>query len=389
MTGLWAIAAVAMGLGLSGALAVALFRKGRSETAARAYLLGVNYVLSGDPDAAIAELSRAAELTPQTLETYFALGALFRRKGDVERALRLHQNMLLRQNLPPQARRRAQLAVATDFRRAGLTGRAVEVLERLLAEAPDHVDGRLALRRLYEELGAFEKAAALQAPWVEADRPGARAVLAHHLAALSRSAPDPSDAVALAERGVALWPESADALLARGEASLRGGDRDVAAQSFRRAFELEPELAPRHLDTFVEGVGVEAAEVDLNRWAAREDGKGAPFVLAAARCRKRTGDLVGAIDRLKGVLEERPRFREARTELGSLLLQLDRSDELRADYAEILGTWGQAPLEFICSACTQKIPEHRFRCPACGEWDTIVREEGGRTSPGPPVSPRI
>jgi lipopolysaccharide biosynthesis regulator YciM len=111
------------------ALLTTLSRKGRSEDEARAYLAGVTYVLSDDPDAAIAELSKAAQLNSQTLETYFALGTLFRRKGELDRAIRLHTNMLLRPGLSPEVKRRAQLALAVDYKRSGLRDQAAETLE--------------------------------------------------------------------------------------------------------------------------------------------------------------------------------------------------------------------------------------------------------------------
>src|SRR5215471_19644134 len=113
------------------ALVAVLSRKGRTENEARAYLAGFTYVLSDDPDAAIAELSKVAQLNTQTLETYFALGALFRRKGDLERAIRLHRNMLLRSGLNPDVRRRAQLALALDYKRSRLQDQAAEILEKI------------------------------------------------------------------------------------------------------------------------------------------------------------------------------------------------------------------------------------------------------------------
>lgn len=361
---------------LVGALVVALLRKGRSETEARAYLLGVNYVLSDDPDAAIEELSRVAQLGPQTLETYFALGALFRRKGDVDRALRLHQNMLLRPNLPPEVRRRAQLAVATDFRRAGLTGRAVETLKKLLSEAPDHREAAAALRRLYEETGDWEEAAALQARWAELDGEAGNAILAHHLAALSRTRGKeaPAEAQALADRACALSPRSADALLAQAEARLAAGDRAAASDAARQAFALEPELVLRQLEVLVAALGLEEAEQALGQWAEAAGPEGAPYALAAALCQKRRGNLEGAVDRLQRLVDASPRFREARTALGAMLLELDRSDELRADYAEMLGSWGKPPLGFVCRQCGQSLVEHSFRCPQCGAWDAVARE---------------
>src|SRR4051812_40960303 len=116
-------------LGALLALLAVMSRKGRTEDEARAYLAGFRYVLSDDPDAAIAELSRAAQLNRQTLETYFALGALFRRKGELDRAIRLHCNILLRPGLSSDVKSRAQLALALDYKRSGLNDKAAETLK--------------------------------------------------------------------------------------------------------------------------------------------------------------------------------------------------------------------------------------------------------------------
>src|SRR5207249_4388902 len=120
------------------AMLVLLSRKGRSENLSRAYLAGFTYVLSDDPDAAIAELSKAAQLDQKTLETYFALGALFRRKGELDRAIRLHCNILLRPGLAPDVKRRARLQLALDYKKSGLRAQAGETFEKLLADEPDN-----------------------------------------------------------------------------------------------------------------------------------------------------------------------------------------------------------------------------------------------------------
>src|SRR5258707_2554428 len=120
------------------ALVAVLSRKGRTEDQARAYLAGFTYVLSDDPDAAIAELSKAAQINTQTVETYFALGALFRRKGELERAIRLHSNLLLRPGLTQEVKRRAQLGAPLGFKRSRLVDKAAEAFEGPLAVRPLH-----------------------------------------------------------------------------------------------------------------------------------------------------------------------------------------------------------------------------------------------------------
>jgi lipopolysaccharide biosynthesis regulator YciM len=357
------------------ALLTTLSRKGRSEDEARAYLAGVTYVLSDDPDAAIAELSKAAQLNSQTLETYFALGTLFRRKGELDRAIRLHTNMLLRPGLSPEVKRRAQLALAVDYKRSGLRDQAAETLEKLLTEEPDHREALLRFRQLCEETGDYAQAIALQARLVKLEGAG-EDVLAHLLSAMARKvlAERPAEAEELAARAIQLGAESADAQLALGEARLAQGRRAEAAGPLQRALELEPELAPRAVALLAAALPDDGALAE--QILARGD-RGAPFELALAHYYKAHGARDRAISLLRRVLERQPRFWEARKELGGLLLAQGRSEELRADYEQILGTLGQPATAFVCGTCAQKLPEHVFRCPACEAWDAVKRETEG------------
>jgi lipopolysaccharide biosynthesis regulator YciM len=361
------------------ALLTTLSRKGRSEDEARAYLAGVTYVLSDDPDAAIAELSKAAQLNSETLETYFALGTLFRRKGELDRAIRLHTNMLLRPGLSPEVKRRAQLALAVDYKRSGLRDQAAETLEKLLTEEPDHREALLRSRQLHEETGDYAQAIALQARLVKLEGAG-EDVLAHLLSAMARKvlAERPAEAEELAARAIQLRAESADAQLALGEARLAQGRKAEAAGPLQRALALEPELAPRAVGLLAAALPDDGALERLlaEQILARGD-HGAPFELALAHYYKSHGAQDRAIALLRRVLERHPRFWEARKELGGLLLAQGRSEELRADYEQILGTLGQPATAFVCSACAQKLPEHVFRCPSCEAWDAVKRETEG------------
>ncbi len=359
------------------ALLTVLSRKGRTEDEARAYLAGFTYVLSDDPDAAIAELSKAAQLNTQTLETYFALGALFRRKGELDRAIRLHRNILLRPGLGADVRRRAQLALALDYQRSGLRDTAAEAFEKLLAEEPDHREALLRYRQVLEESRDWERAADLQTRLLRLERTG-QPVLAHLLAEWSRMllGQAPEEAEAVSERAVRLVPDSADAQLALGEARIALGRGTAAALPLRTAVELEPELAPRtiHLLSLV-FTDRQELERFLRGQIALGGQRAASFELALALLHKEYGSAEMALEHLRRLVERKPHFWEARKELGALLLSQDRSEELRADYRDILATLGKPAFGFACAACRQKLPEHAFRCPSCAEWDTVRREE--------------
>ena len=110
-----------------------------------AYFRGLNYLLNEEPDKAIDVFVQLLEVDSETVETHLALGSLFRRRGEVERAIRIHQNLIARPALDEEQRANALLELGMDYMRAGLYDRA-ENLFLELKEMNQHV--RKALQNL-------------------------------------------------------------------------------------------------------------------------------------------------------------------------------------------------------------------------------------------------
>src|SRR5512145_843208 len=110
----------------------------------KAYFRGLNFLLNEQQDQAIDAFIEAVQHDPDTSELHFALGNLFRRRGEFERAVRVHQHLLRRSDLSAADRQRAQHALAQDFMKAGLLDRAEEAY-RALQGTPFDTDARLAL----------------------------------------------------------------------------------------------------------------------------------------------------------------------------------------------------------------------------------------------------
>lgn len=106
---------------------------GISFTMRRDYFKGLNYLINEQPDKAVDVFIRLLEVDSDTVETHLALGSLFRRRGEVERAIRIHQNIIARPSLAPQHRQQALLELGQDYLRAGVLDRA----ERLFLELVD------------------------------------------------------------------------------------------------------------------------------------------------------------------------------------------------------------------------------------------------------------
>jgi lipopolysaccharide biosynthesis regulator YciM len=127
----------------------------------RNYFRGINHLLNEQPDKAIEVFTQMLEVNTETVETHLALGSLFRRRGEVERAIRIHQNLIARPTLDKAQRAQALCELAQDYHKAGLLDRA-ENLFLELTEIPAHIEQALrSLMHIYEQEKDWDKAIAV------------------------------------------------------------------------------------------------------------------------------------------------------------------------------------------------------------------------------------
>ena len=121
------------------------------------YFKGLNFLLNEQPDKAIEAFIEVVKVDPQTIELHFALGSLFRRRGEVERAIRMHQNLVERADLEEEQRLNALFELAQDYLKAGLLDRAEELFVKL--ENTAHAEPALkCLLEIYEQEKDWQKA---------------------------------------------------------------------------------------------------------------------------------------------------------------------------------------------------------------------------------------
>lgn len=135
------------------------FRQMLSETRSlpNSYFKGLNFLLNEEPDRAIDAFVEVAKLDPETTELHFALGSLFRRRGEMERAIRVHQSLLSRSDLPQSDREAAQHELAQDFLKAGMFDRAEQAFEAVL-DTRYALPAVRALIRIYEAEHDWQRA---------------------------------------------------------------------------------------------------------------------------------------------------------------------------------------------------------------------------------------
>jgi lipopolysaccharide biosynthesis regulator YciM len=361
-----------LALGLA-ALALLLYlssRLQRRRIEARAYLRGVRYVISDDPDAAIEALSDAARLgSPEAVETYLALGALFRRTGDLPRAIRLHRNMLLRPGLDPARRQEIERELAEDYRRGGLLGEA-QAAFRALWEGGDRVAGE-GLRDALIDAGRLEDAAGVQR---ELGGGGDDPVMAHLLAALARSRlpGDAAQARAAARGAVAASPGSGDALLALAEAEGRCGDAAAASAAVAAAFSADPGsalLAWPALEAL--GDGRAALEFVDSRLAASPADAALHYL--RARLLDRAGEPGSALEEAGRALEA-----DATGEVTLMMRDLlrdasrPRPEELARRHDLLVRALLRKARPVRCARCGAEAPVRAWRCRRCGAFESFA-----------------
>src|SRR5690606_22992622 len=130
----WWLIAVPLLFGLGWIAARVDIRQMLSETRSLpdSYFKGLNFILNEEPDRAIDAFVEVAKLDPETTELHFALGSLFRRRGEMERAIRVHQSLLSRADLPQAEREHALHEIAHDYLKAGMLDRAEQAFQQVL-----------------------------------------------------------------------------------------------------------------------------------------------------------------------------------------------------------------------------------------------------------------
>ncbi len=221
----------------------------RTARHSRAYMRALAHLIARDHDTVVSELRMVVEENVDDVEPYFALGAMFRSKGEHERAIRVHQALALRERDKRKLRQRAMYELGLDFRAAGMPRRATRAMEEVLLSEPAHEGALRALAALYEEQARFNEAAGL---W---QRLGRRrnedtSHREHHLlvaaaqAALGR---DDLDSAKQLLKAAQKHRETGHFFTAAAELAAARGNHRGAKERLRQALVAEPALAPHLL----------------------------------------------------------------------------------------------------------------------------------------------
>ena len=340
--------------------------------APKAYFRGLNFLLNEQQDQAIDAFIEAVQNDPDTSELHFALGNLFRRRGEFERAVRVHQHLLSRGDLSTADRHRAQHALALDYLRAGLLDRAEEALLKLEG-TPFEADARLALLANYERSRDWFHAAEVAKRLEDSEQGSFSGRLAHYLceqSAAHLAAHEPDKAQALLEQAIHNAPASARPRIELAKLLSQRGEPGPALAVLDKVLDAAPAALPL--------VAPQLAQLAI---AA---GRAAPTLAVL----KSHYERAPSVDVLEAIVALEMHLGESSADARNWYLRhLEREPSLVAAARWIAGEkleheqfhplvqraldHAVKPLtRYRCAACGFEAIQHFWQCPGCQAWDS-------------------
>lgn len=346
-----------------------------SSSLPKGYFKGLNFLLNEQPDKAIDAFIEILKLNPETVELHFALGNLFRRRGETERAIRVHQNLLSRPDLPIEQQTQAMFELGQDYLKAGLLDRAEETFNQLVA-GQYAIPARKALLEIYQKekewLRAIDAAHALQ----ESGAGGRQKEIAQFYCEIAQDElvhTHPEAAMAMLDKAIATDRHNVRAAILIGDIHLAKGDVEQAVLAWRR---VEQQSVPhvalvaqrlmdgyRKLERPHEGLNL------LKSYMAET-----PSIDLLEVVFKATLELETVVEANQLVSNE---LRRTPTLLG-----LDKLLDARMMTAppevlpelsivkNLVGGYAQKFTRYQCTHCGFKARQFYWQCPGCSKWET-------------------
>lgn len=356
-------------------------RQREREMESTTYFKGINLFLNDQPDKAIDAFIEVAQLDPQTIELHHALGNLFCRRGEFDRAVRIHTYLLNREDLPNEERALALFELSNDYLKAGLYDRAESSFKRLVNEPSYCLQAKRALLKIYCTEKEWLKAEAMAR---ELDRQAGenhQVEIAQFYCEMGEQAIKEKDYSKAQERftlAIQIDMKCVRALIALGDLSNQSGDVKAALQYWNKI----EKVAPSYLILVIPRIA-KAYE------AIHEHDKGKQLVLRALSEQPNSETLTAAVEfltqfegeeaamaLLKEQLRDRPTLL-AFEMLSQLRLKQSPDDAELKLLSQLLKKQVKTRGRYQCSHCGFQTKSFQWACPGCSSWGSYppVRQE--------------
>jgi lipopolysaccharide biosynthesis regulator YciM len=332
--------------------------------APKAYFRGLNFLLNEQQDKAIDAFIEAVQNDPDTSELHFALGNLFRRRGEYERAVRVHEHLLSRADLSREDRDRAQHALALDFLKAGLLDRAEDALRKLDGTAFEG-QALLALLAIYERSRDWPQASGIAARLEALGQGDFNGRRAHYLC--EQAAQASGDAAAqLLREAMRIAPAAARPALDMAAWQRGAGDPQAAFQTLRALAAAAPAAAPLAARPLAESA-VASGRQDEARQILQASYDAMPSLDVLDGIAALETDPAAQRDWYVQHLQREPSLVAAAKWIAGEKLE---HEQFHPQVQRALDHAVKPLTRYRCAACGFEARQHFWHCPGCQSWDS-------------------
>lgn len=364
---------------------VKLSKKYRSsifEAQSKIFLNATQYLISGNKDLAIKEFLNAVDLNRETMETYFALGGLFRSNGEIEKAISIHRSLIARENINEATRLRALKELAVDFDKGGFIDKAIETYKDVLRINRDQFEVIHALCRIYEDIEDWDQAYNYRIMLSKVGHENQSETISHILVEKAKKRFEDGDFRACSEDldDAFRFAPSVSAKILRLKLYLTQGQIEDAKNLLLELIKEHPMYASFifvSLDENEAKDGEYKQKLDLlKEHFLQMDDKEAlssPSVaLSQIRLLKDQKKTQEAFDALSGWMRENSASSDVlKIEYVKLLIEVGKVEEALSETKGLLGSIHNSLTRHYCSQCGYNSDQIFWRCPQCHNWETI------------------
>jgi len=322
-------------------------------------LRGINYLLNDDPEHALQELLQVARMRTETAEVYLALGDMFRNKGEIGRAIRIHQSLLARPDLASRLILETSLALAKDYQSAGFLDRAIQQYQKVLHTQWNHLFALQASLRIYEQTANWQKAMACLALLAQVEKKDMSLHLAYLTVEDAHLAKTSQNKINGIHAAIQINPTCQHAWICLIQIALNLKHHQLAQQhvlSFLKYVPHGTALVPIFFPNAVN----ELHEALLQCW---QDTKSETLALNWMEAVKEKSGEKHMLD-LRDQLKFEPNG--LATHLRYIALHSSNTSLQQQTQA-----WKKKATNYHCHTCGIRVLTMRWQCPQCHQWGTI------------------
>lgn len=362
------------------------YRNSIFEAQSKIFLNATQYLISGNKDLAIREFLNAVDINRETIDTYFALGGLFRSNGEIEKAISIHRSLIARENISEATRLRALKELAYDFDKGGFIDKAIETYKDVLKINRDQFEVIQSLCRIFEDIEDWDQAYNYRIMLSKVGYENQAETISHILVQKAKTSFEKGDFPKCQEDldDAFRFAPSVSAKILRLKLSLQKGEMEQAEILLMELLKEHPMYSTFIFESLKGDFKGSESDRDVfhKRVLALKDFflqidddelLASPSVmLTKVRLLKELSKSEEAFNALHEWMKQNKNPSEAmRVEHVKLLIELQKKDEVLEEAKKLLENLHQTLTKHYCKNCGFNSDDIFWRCPQCHEWETI------------------